>query len=101
MLILTRRIGESLIIGNNVKLTVCGISSNQVRISIEAPRNVSVHRKEIYDKILAGKDGNLPAIDAADDIVDAVKIIPTVKRKRKLIISTIENNDVNDDVDNQ
>jgi len=55
MLILTRKIGESLIIGDDVEVTVLGTKGNQVRIGIDAPKDVSVHRKEIYDKIEAEK----------------------------------------------
>lgn len=51
MLILTRRIGESLMIGDNVNVTVLGIRGNQVRIGVNAPKDVAVHREEIYDKI--------------------------------------------------
>ena len=51
MLILTRRVGESLMIGDNVDITVLGIRGNQVRIGINAPKDVSVHREEIYDRI--------------------------------------------------
>ena len=51
MLILTRRVGETLVIGDDVKVTVLGIRGHQVRIGIEAPKEVSVHRSEIYDKI--------------------------------------------------
>ncbi|MBF0369504.1 MAG: carbon storage regulator CsrA [Magnetococcales bacterium] len=51
MLILTRRIGESLNIGDDIKITLLGIKGNQVRIGIDAPRDVQVHREEIYDKI--------------------------------------------------
>lgn len=51
MLILTRRISESVIVGDNVKVTVLGVKGNQVRLGIDAPKNVSVHREEIYQRI--------------------------------------------------
>ena len=51
MLILTRRIGESLRIGDEVSVTVLGIKGSQVRIGVNAPKSVSVHREEVYDRI--------------------------------------------------
>ncbi|MEM7213506.1 MAG: carbon storage regulator CsrA [Pseudomonadota bacterium] len=51
MLILTRRVGESLMIGDEVTCTVLGVKGNQVRIGVNAPKDVSVHREEIYERI--------------------------------------------------
>ncbi|MDA1075132.1 MAG: carbon storage regulator CsrA [Proteobacteria bacterium] len=51
MLILTRRIGEKLMIGDDVTMTLLGIHGNQVRLGMDAPRNVQVHREEIYRRI--------------------------------------------------
>ena len=51
MLILTRRVGESLRIGDDVSVTVLGIQGSQVRIGVNAPKSVSVHREEVYDRI--------------------------------------------------
>ncbi len=51
MLILTRRVGESLMIGDDVSITILGVKGNQVRVGVNAPRDVSVHREEIYQRI--------------------------------------------------
>ena len=56
MLILTRRVGESLIIGDDVVVNVLGVKGNQVRIGVDAPKDVTVEREEIYDRIQAEKD---------------------------------------------
>lgn len=51
MLILTRRVGETVMIGDEVTVTVLGVKGNQVRLGVNAPRSVAVHRQEIYDRI--------------------------------------------------
>lgn len=58
MLILTRRIGETLMVGDDVKVTVLNIQGGQVRIGVDAPKQVEVHREEIYKRIQAEKKGN-------------------------------------------
>jgi carbon storage regulator len=57
MLILTRRVGETLMIGDSVTVTVLGVKGNQVRIGITAPKDVAVHREEIYQRIQRGDEG--------------------------------------------
>lgn len=57
MLVLSRRMGETLVIADNIRLTVLGVSGGQVRLGIEAPRDISVHREEIYQKIQLEQSG--------------------------------------------
>jgi carbon storage regulator len=61
MLILTRRVGEAVVIGEEVTVTVLGVKGNQVRIGVNAPKTVSVHREEIFDRIRNERDGTAPA----------------------------------------
>ncbi|MEQ8289015.1 MAG: carbon storage regulator CsrA [Gammaproteobacteria bacterium] len=61
MLILTRRVGESLMIGDEVNVTVLGIRGNQVRIGVNAPKDVAVHREEIYDRIQKEQSDDVPS----------------------------------------
>jgi carbon storage regulator len=57
MLILTRRVGETVMIGNDVTVTILGVKGNQVRVGINAPKNVAVHREEIYERIKREQQG--------------------------------------------
>ena len=60
MLILTRRVGETLVIGDDIRITVLGVRGNQVRMGVNAPKNVAVHREEIYERIQSEKDSSQP-----------------------------------------
>ena len=65
MLILTRRVGETLMIGDHVTVTVLGVKGNQVRIGVNAPKDVSVHREEIYERVQREKAAALAESESA------------------------------------
>jgi carbon storage regulator len=60
MLILTRRVGETVVIGNDVTVTVLGVKGNQVRLGVNAPREVAVHREEIFERIKREQADDIP-----------------------------------------
>jgi len=70
LLILTRRVGESIVVGDDIVLTVFEVRGDAVRIGIEAPRSVKVNRKEIYEEL---QRSNAQAVSSSDDAVDALR----------------------------
>lgn len=89
MLILTRRVGETIVIGDDVIITVLGIKGNQVRIGINAPKDVSVHREEIYQRIQQEKNttSTAPAAamtEAAPKKEETATVTTTIRKKREV-----------------
>ncbi len=63
MLILTRRVGETIMINEDIRVTVLGVKGNQVRVGIDAPKTVAVHREEVYERIQNEKAGKRAPVD--------------------------------------
>lgn len=88
MLILTRRIGETLVVNDNIQVMVLGVKGNQVRLGINAPKEISIHRDEIYQKILAERESDTSNVSVFEmKIQKATGPIKLVKPKRSLKIA--------------
>jgi carbon storage regulator len=70
MLILTRRVGETVMIGNDVTVTVLGVKGNQVRVGVNAPKDVAVHREEIFERIKREQDPDSKLGSSTANLVD-------------------------------
>ena len=74
MLALTRKTGETIVIGDNIELTILAISKDQVKVGIDAPKNISIHRKEIYLQIKEeNQQASNPSIEALDKMKNILK----------------------------
>lgn len=76
MLILTRRVGETVMIGEDVTVTVLGVKGNQVRIGVNAPREVAVHREEIFERIKREESGEPGTDDEESMPMSAHRVAP-------------------------
>jgi carbon storage regulator len=76
MLILTRRIGESVMIGDNIKVTVLGVKGNQIRVGVDAPKEIEVHRDEIYARVLKEREAASPVAHRAARQQGVVNVRP-------------------------
>jgi carbon storage regulator len=74
MLILTRRVGETVMIGNEVTVTILGVKGNQVRVGINAPKTIAVHREEIYERIKREQEGTIDNDDEPQSPIEFVSI---------------------------
>jgi carbon storage regulator len=74
MLVLTRKTNESIIIGDDVAITVLGIDGDQVRLGVTAPKDIAVHRREVYEQIK--KANEEAAVSSAADITSVLKLLP-------------------------
>ena len=86
MLILTRRVGETIVIGDDVIVTVLGIKGNQVRIGINAPKDLSVHREEIYQRIQQEKNTTPKSDETVASSASTATTTVRKKREPKVII---------------
>jgi carbon storage regulator len=80
MLILTRKLGERIVVGNDIKITVVGISKQQVKLGVEASKNVVIHREEIYNEI---KEENELASSSITNLANFPKTIVSTQKRFK------------------
>lgn len=85
MLVLTRKIGQSIRIGDEIVIKIIDIDGSQIKIGIEAPKNLAIYREELYEKI---KESNIEALKSAknikiDEIISPKKIVSDVKQKER------------------
>ena len=99
MLVLTRKIMESIIVGDNIEVTVVDIGSGQVRIGINAPNDVRIYRKEVYDEIKAAAEASARSADIMASKKDQLKQIAWKVTDQKLSGLSVKEEKKKDDVD--